>query len=86
MSDLHQARELLIDKSKEYGLRVASLHLLDAAINIEREIETKNKVPQQEKRSIGMERIREKLQHELQSIKEELDSLVELLKRMAQNG
>lgn len=86
MPDIEEAEKLLVNKAKEYGLEIALLHLVDVVIDLKREIEARQKVPQSEKTSVEMEHVRERHQMNLAETKVELAGLVDLIERIARNA
>ncbi len=77
MNKAVEATRLLTAKAEEYGLHVAVEHILTAVTHTQREIEMIQKTPQNERRSIHTELLREHYQQERKEIDQELSALAD---------
>lgn len=80
-----EVRQLIITRAKEYGYVIALLELSNAGVNVLRLAEGVLRMPQQTKKSVRMEYVREALNEQKRAIEKELESLVELLVKALEN-
>ena len=84
-TDIAAAIELLKKRSLELAYLYTLLYILEADIDVRRALEGVRRVPFLEKHSVRVEHSREAVQQQVQQVEGELDSLAELLLKMARN-
>lgn len=68
---------------KKHGLIIAKLHIIDAEIVIQRDLERLNDIPFQIRPSIEMEKRREEWQGQLEVTKAALGAVIEVIEKRA---
>jgi hypothetical protein len=84
-TDIAALVELLKKRAKEFAYLHLLLYILEADIDVRRALEGVQRVPFLERHSIRVEHSREAVQQQVQQVDAELDSLAELLLKMARN-
>ncbi len=84
-TDIVALIELLKKRAKEFAYLHLLLYILEADIDVRRALESIQRVPFPEKRSVRVEHSREAVQEQLAQVEAELNSTAELLLKMARN-
>jgi hypothetical protein len=71
---------------RQHGRIIALLYLVDANVHIRQELEHENNLPHTMKRSVEVERSREKLQKDLATVKQSIEDIMILMTKYAKGG